>query len=148
MGYGPVYRYVAGKQDWFSADWPREGAQNGRPYVGELANRDVPTCAPGETMRDVRARVDAAGSDRCVVVTPDKIILGLLSGSRLQADGDLTADLAMDPGPRTFRPNLTAREVAEHMADRNMQHALIGTADGVLIGDVARSTVEEAAHGR
>jgi alkanesulfonate monooxygenase SsuD/methylene tetrahydromethanopterin reductase-like flavin-dependent oxidoreductase (luciferase family) len=148
MGYAPVYRYLAGKMDWFAAGWPRQGAQTAGPHLGELADRDVPTCAPGETMKQVRARVDAAGRDRCVVVTPDNIILGMVSDSQLQADGDLTADLVMDPGPSTFRPSITARELADWMGRKNRHHALISTADGVLIGDVERSTVEEAAHGR
>jgi CBS domain-containing protein len=147
MGYAPVYRYVAGKADWSAAGWAREGALEEAPFLGDVVRRDVPTCAPGERMAEVRARVDAAGWDRCVVVGDGGIVAGMLSGPHLDADAGLTAELAMEPGPSTFRPSLSVGEMAEYMQQNNVQSTLVTDADGVLIGFVDRRSVEEAARG-
>lgn len=147
MGYGPVHRYVAGKADWSAAGWEREGALDDKPFLADVARRDVPTCGPAERMAEVRARVDAAGWDRCVVVGEGGVVLGMLRGAHLDADAQLTADLAMEPGPSTFRPSLSVREMAEYMQQNNVQAVLVTDADGVLIGHVDRRGVEAAAHG-
>ncbi|HEV7679672.1 MAG TPA: hypothetical protein VGQ42_13990 [Candidatus Dormibacteraeota bacterium] len=148
MGYGPVYRYTAGKMDWLAAGWPHEGEQSQAPYAGDLVRAGVPECSPGERMGDVRARVDGSGWDRCVVVNSGRIVMGLLSGARLQADAELTADLAMEPGPHTFRPSIGGRELLDWMRKNNKLAALIADGDGVLIGSVDRHTIEEALHAR
>ena len=147
MGYEPVHRYVAGKADWAAAGGEREGRLSEAPFVGDLAQRDVPTCRPGERLHAIRERVARAGWDRCVVITADRVVLGLLAGQRLQADGELTADLAMDPGPSTFRVSLGAREMAQYMRDKSVEHVLVTTADGVLVGSLDHRTVEDALGG-
>jgi len=148
MGYSPVYRYVAGKMDWAAAGWEREGALGERPFVGDICRRDVPTCAPCATVGEARALADAAGWDRCVVVSEDRVVLGLLSGPRLGADARLRADLAMEPGPSTFRVSLPVAEMADYMRRNNVQNVLVTTGDGVLAGALDRRSVEEAADGR
>lgn len=144
MGYGPVYRYVAGKADWTAAGWEREGALDEAPFAGDVARRDVPTCGPGDRLAEVRGRVAQAGWDRAVVVGDGRIVLGELSGSHLDADAQLTAELAMDPGPSTFRPSLPIRELRDYMREKNVQNVLVTDGDGVLIGALDRRTVEEA----
>ena len=148
MGYGPVYRYAAGKVDWSAAGWPREGKLSEGPFAGDVARRDVPVCRPDETVATARARAEAAGWDRCVVVGEGDVVLGLLSGPRLAADGRLAADLAMQPGPHTFRTSLPVAERAERMEKNTTHDVLITTADGVLVGALDRRTTEEAADGR
>jgi CBS domain-containing protein len=148
MGYGPVYRYLAGKADWAAAGWEREGKLEAGPFLAEVARHDVPTCRPDETVADVRARADAAGWDRCVVVGDGGVVLGLLSGQRLGADARLRADLVMEPGPSTFRGSVPVAEMAEYMRKNNVQSALVTTSDGVLAGVVDRRSVEQAADGR
>jgi CBS domain-containing protein len=144
MGYGPVHRYTGGRMDWVAAGWEREGSLDERPFAGDVAARDVPTCAPDERVGAVQRRVDAAGWDRAVVVGDGGVVLGMLSGERLDADAALTADLAMDPGPSTFRPSLPVRELADYMRENNVQNVLVTTADGILVGALDRRTVEES----
>jgi CBS domain-containing protein len=144
LGYGPVHRYVAGKADWAAAGWERQGRLDEKPFCGDIAARDVPTCTPGERLAEVRARVEAAGWDRAVVVGPDNIVLGLLRGAHLAADGALSAELAMEPGPSTFRVSLPARELRDYMGEKNVQSVLVTDADGRLAGAVDRRTVEES----
>jgi CBS domain-containing protein len=147
MGYGPVHRYTGGKMDWAAAGWEREGRLDAAPFAGDVAARDVPTCRPDESLAEVRARVEAAGWDRAVVVGDGDIVLGLLSGERLDADAALSAELAMDPGPSTFRPSVPVRELADYMREHRLQNLLVTTADGVLVGALDRRRVEESADG-
>jgi len=145
MGYGPVHRYAAGKADWAAAGWEREGRLDDQPFAGDVARRDVPTCRPDEPIAVVRARVEAAGWDRAVVVNHGRIVMGLLRGSRLAADGAMVAEQAMHPAPSTFRPSLPVRELRDHMRKKDVQHVLVTDSDGVLIGALDRATVEAAA---
>jgi CBS domain-containing protein len=147
MGYGPVHRYLAGKADWSAAGWEREGRLEEKPFLLDVVRRDIPRCCPDERLAEVRRRVDAAGWDRCVVVEEHGVVLGMLSGSHLDADGQLTAELAMQPGPSTFRPSISVGEMAGYMQEKNVQFVLVTDSDGVLIGGVDRRTVEEAARG-
>jgi len=148
MGYSPVYRYVAGKADWAAAGWEREGRLSEAPFVGEICRRDVPTCGVSATVGEARELADAGGWERCVVVGDGGIVLGLLSGPRLGADVALRVDLAMEPGPSTFRVSLPVAEMADYMRRNNVQNVLVTTGDGILAGALDRRTVEEAADGR
>src|SRR5438876_127523 len=47
LGFGCVFDYVAGKQDWFASRLPREGRRAGIPHAGDVADRTVPTCNVG-----------------------------------------------------------------------------------------------------
>src|SRR5919197_997398 len=78
IGFTQVHDYVAGKADWGSAGLPLEGARGSATRVGAHLRRDVPTCRIDERLRDVTARVRAAGSDTCFVVNEETVVLGLL----------------------------------------------------------------------
>jgi CBS domain-containing protein len=143
-----VYDYTAGKSDWMAAGLPTEGKAAGRPTAATVARRDVPTCRLEESLRDVRARVRAAGWDACVVVNEDRIVMGLLRAEQLGREGDLTAESAMRPGPSTFRPNVAIAEMAEYMAKHDLPNAPVTTSAGELIGLLVREDAERAAHER
>jgi hypothetical protein len=102
-----VYDYHAGIQDWTGAGLPTEGTSAQRPRLADVARRDVPTCALGERLGDVCDRAAAAGWDACVVVSPERVVLGLLRARELSADPDLAVEQAMRPGPSTYRPSVS-----------------------------------------
>ena len=135
MGFPEVFAYAAGKQDWFAAGLPREGRRAAEPRVGDVARRDVPTCRLTEQVGVVRQRLQAAGATECVVVDDNRVVLGLLRDDALDtAAAETTVEEVMDPGPSTFRPDLTLEEMAAYLHQRNLERALITTADGVLVG--------------
>ena len=107
MGFERVYDYVPGKADWSASGLPTEGKLAGVPKIGHAAQRDVPTCSPSEKVEAVRERVRKAGRDRCVVVSKERIVLGLLREKELDADSKTTAEEAMRNGPAT--PDQTSR---------------------------------------
>ena len=116
------------------AGLPVEGTNSQRPRLVDVVRRDVPTCSLGERLGDVRDRVIAAGWDACVVVSQQRVVLGLLRAKELQADPDLPVDRVMRPGPSTYRPFVSVAEMRRTMTDRNLENSPVTTGDGKLIG--------------
>jgi CBS domain-containing protein len=136
-----VYHYSAGKQDWMGAGLPTEGTNTQRPRLIDVLQRDVPTCSLGERLGDVRDRVVATGWDACVVVSRDRVVLGLLRARELEADPDLRVERVMRPGPSTYRPFVSVEEVRGIMTDRDLVSSPVTTSDGRLVGLVRRIDV-------
>ena len=72
----------------------------------------------------------------CVVVV-DGVVMGVLAGDDLD-DHDKTAAEAMRPGPSTFRPSIPKDELAGYLDEHDLDHTLITTLDGRLVGAVRR----------
>jgi predicted transcriptional regulator len=136
-----VYDYRAGIQDWMGAGLPTEGTNTRIPRLVDVVRRDVPTCSLGERLGDVRDRVMAAGWDACVVVSTDRVVLGLLRAEELQADPEMPVDRVMRPGPSTYRPFVSVAEMGRIMSDRDMASSPVTTSDGRLVGLVRRQDV-------
>ena len=145
MRFERVYDYVPGKADWSASGLPTEGAQAGNPTIGEAARRDVPTCAPAEKVGTSRRRLGESSFDRCVVVSKQGIVLGLLrEKEQLATDPTATAGEAMRNGPATFRPDEPVEKMAKRMRDRGASAVLVTTPDGRLVGLLYRADAEHA----
>jgi CBS domain-containing protein len=136
-----VYDYRTGILDWKTAGLPVEGTNAQQPRLVDVVRRDVPTCALGERVGDVRDRVAAAGWDACVVVSSGHVVLGLLRAQQLKADPQQLVDLVMRPGPSTYRPFVSVAEMRGIMSDRNLESSPVTTSDGRLVGLVRRQDV-------
>jgi CBS domain-containing protein len=106
-----------------------------------VVQRDVPTCSLGERLGDVRDRAIAAGWDACVVVSHDRVVLGLLRAKELQADPQLLVERVMRPGPSTYRPFVSVEEMRRIMTERNLESSPVTTSDGKLVGLVRKQDV-------
>jgi CBS domain-containing protein len=106
-----------------------------------VVRRDAPTCSLGERLGDVRDRAIAAGWDACVVVSQDRVVLGLLRAKELQADPQLPVERVMRPGPSTYRPFVTVEEMRRTMTERNLENSPVTTSDGKLVGLVRKQDV-------
>src|SRR5438105_9848028 len=84
LGFLDVYRYTAGKTDWLAADLPTEGEQASEPRISVAADRDPPSCRPGERVADVRRRLQLSADDVCLVLNDERIVLGLLRCASLE----------------------------------------------------------------
>lgn len=129
-----VYRYQAGKADWFAAGLPREGREAHVPRVADVAKRDVQTCRLDTRIGDVRDRIGPDGDEPVIVLDPDRVVLGLVSPDALGGDPATPVEEVMDPAPVTFRPNLRVGEMPEYLKRQGVSRALVTTSDGVLIG--------------
>ena len=136
-----MYDYKAGKQDWMGAGLPTEGTNAQRPRLVDVVRRDVPTCSLDERLGDVRHRAVTAGWDACVVVSQERIVLGLLRAKELDADPDLPVEHVMRPGPSTYRPFVSVEELRRTMTERNMDSSPVTTSDGKLVGLVRKQDI-------
>ena len=123
------------------AGLPTEGTLAQRPRLVDVVRRDVPTCSLGERLGDVRDRAIAAGWDACVVVSQDRVVLGLLRAKELQADPYLLVERVMRPGPSTYRPFVGVEEMRRTMTERNLESSPVTTSDGRLVGLVRKQDV-------
>lgn len=145
LGFSEVYDYAPSKVDWSASDLPMEGTQAGTPTIGEVARRDVPTCAPAEKVGAVRERLGESSFDRCVVVSEQGVVLGLIREKELATDPEATAEEAMRNGPTTFRPDEPVEKMAKRMRERGASAVLVTTPDGRLVGLMYRDDAEHAA---
>jgi CBS domain-containing protein len=134
LGFGEVYDYVDGKVDWMAAGLPTEGTNAQHPRAGDIARKDVPTCALEEKLGDVSSRVSGQGWDAAVVVNDERVVLGLLRAKELGADPEQPIEKAMRPGPSTFRPYVSLHEMLHFMVDHKLDSAPVTTSDGRLVG--------------
>jgi predicted transcriptional regulator len=144
LGFKEVYDYVDGKVDWMAAGLPTEGTNAQHPRAGDMARKDVPTCALTEKLGDVKARVDAAGWNAVVVVNDERVVLGLLRSKELALDAAQPIEKVMRPGPSTFRPYVSLHEMLHSMVDHKLENAPVTTSDGRLVGLLLQKDVVAA----
>lgn len=144
LGFGEVYDYVASKIDWFANGLPREGKAAGTPWAGDLARKDVPSCAPDERLGDARERARAGGSDVCVVLNEHDVVLGLLRGDALSKDPDARAREVMELGPATLRPSTPVEQLLRSRSNQGVKVWIVTTSHGVLLGMLLRDDAERA----
>jgi CBS domain-containing protein len=142
MGFADVYDYEAGRKDWGSYGLPREGTITDEPTAGDVARRDVPTCALDDELGEVRVRVRAAGWDTCIVVNETRVVLGWLGRRALRADDGASVEEAMTEGPSTIRPSIGVSALLERMRPKRLTSFLVTTPDGRLVGLVLRKDLE------
>src|SRR5690242_19240049 len=88
LGFEQVYDYVEGKADWLGSGLHAEGNLADRPYAGELADCEPPTCTLADTASSVRARLGDSRYGYCVVVDEHRVVLGRVRRSSLASAAD------------------------------------------------------------
>ena len=148
FGYRPVYRYDAGKWNWFAYNLPMLGERAKQPQNKDVARRDVPTCGLSETVDEAYRRAQAAGWAVCIVVAEGGVIQGRLRRDAWNAPPGTLAEDVMENGPTTVRPDELLAELVGRMQKRKVAEILVATPDGVLVGNLARADAEAylAAH--
>jgi rhodanese-related sulfurtransferase len=135
LGFEQVYDYVEGKADWLGNGLPREGEVADRPYAGELADSDPPTCKLGDSAGVVRARLEGSRYGYCTVVSEDRVVLGRVRKSDLSsASDDALAESLMQAGPSTVRFNQHVDELVERLQKNNLATMIVTTPGGCLLG--------------
>jgi Mg/Co/Ni transporter MgtE len=147
LGFEEVYEYNGGKADWMAAGLPTEGENSKHPRAGDLARKDVVVCSLKDRLSDVRHRANAAGFDVAVVIDSDRTVLGLLRAKQLDMQADLQVERAMRPGPSTFRPHVSVKEMADYLVEHDLESSPITTSDGKLVGMLFKSDAVRAAAG-
>ena len=76
-----------------------------------------------------------------MLVSQDRVVLGLLRAEELQADPHLLIERVMRPGPSTYRPFVSVAEMRRTMTERNLESSPVTTSDGKLVGLVRKQDV-------
>lgn len=135
LGFSPVYDYVTGKADWLAAGLPTEGCGPRPDRVAAVMDPTVPTCTPGEHVRDVMERLGNRW-DVCVVINDHRIVLGRFRRDGLDTNDDSGVEDVMEPGPATVRADADLIETIERMQQRGVKSLIVSTPDGVLLGEL------------
>lgn len=144
LGFRDVAHYLGGISDWSAMALPVEGHLAEELTIGALARPDVTTCRIDDPVDGVLARMEREGWETCFVLNDERVVLGRLYRSDLRAGRGPTAGAAMRPGPSTYRPDLTAREMLARMREHDLKTAPVTTSDGRLVGLVRRADLERA----
>jgi predicted transcriptional regulator len=143
LGFSQVYRYKAGKLDWFAFGMPMAGNFSAIPKAGDVVRRDVPTCHFTDRVGDVHERCQALGWQVCLVVNEQKVVLGRLRREAWEADPNTPVEVVMENGPTTFRPDNFLEPLVKRMREKKVGSVIITNPDGVLIGLLYRKDAEE-----
>jgi predicted transcriptional regulator len=143
LGFPQVYRYAAGKLDWFAFGLPMEGKFAAIPKAGDAVRRDVPTCELTDWVGEVYKHCQATGWKVCIVVSESNVVLGRLRREAWDADPDTPVQDVMENGPTTFRPDNFLEPLIKRMREKKVGSVIITNSDGVLIGLLYRKDGEE-----
>jgi Mg/Co/Ni transporter MgtE len=109
--------------------------------AGDLARRDVFTCASAERIGGVRAR--SASWEECGVVNGRGILLGTLAREHLDQPDDAVVEDVMALAPTTVRPDRSAKSLKQILNRTKASAVWVTTPEGELIGVVSKAAVEE-----
>jgi Mg/Co/Ni transporter MgtE len=140
LGFSNVHEYAAGKMDWLAAGLPSEGE-----YADELTAKDAMRMETAACRLDDQAGAAGHEIDKdtvCVVLDERGVVLGRVARSALRERPDARVEDVMSPGPVTFRPNVSLRQLTERMQDRKVRTVLITDPDGRLLGVLHRKDAE------
>jgi Mg/Co/Ni transporter MgtE len=136
FGFTDVVDYAPGKAAWLAAGLPSEGRKRPEQRIGAIAKQDVP-------LLDASATVGGAASafgdaEVGVVVDAAGVVLGLVRRQVLGLAPETAIVDVAQPGPSTFRPSMTIREMIAYFEKGDDERALVTTLDGVWIGIIRR----------
>jgi rhodanese-related sulfurtransferase len=139
LGFTDVHDYVPGKVAWLGEGLPGEGRRRPEQRVSAIADPDVPRIPADATIGDAAELL--AGADLGVVLTDDGVVLGLLRREVLGLDPKLLVADVLQPGPSTFRPSMTIKELIGYFRSSDENRAIVSTLGGRWIGLIRRQDV-------
>ena len=101
---------------------------------------EVPTVSVDATVADVLAVGDIPYT--VVVLGPDDVVVGALRPTVRALPPKTRVRDVMIPAPSTIRPDLRVEEVARRFAKDGLDHLLVTTASGVLVGLVTMEDLD------
>jgi hypothetical protein len=95
---------------------------------------DAALCGPGDRIAHVCELVERSPYPFALVTSDDRTVLGRAPASALDPASDrLVWDVA-EPGPKTFRPHVSAEKVAGVLAEKGFRWAIVTTPEGRFLG--------------
>ena len=133
---------MPGIADWLAFGLPTEGKETGKPRAGDVACREVPTCALTDLIGDARAEMSAARWGTCLVTDGQGIVLGRVRAEHLEG-GEQTVDTVMEPGPTTVRQSEYLDALVKRMKKKDVSEIIVTNSTGELVGVLRRDEAEQ-----
>jgi CBS domain-containing protein len=131
MGFSDVYLLEGGRAAWTVMGLPTEGQIGDSRRIRRFVD-EVPVVAIDATVADVQRVGDIPYT--VAVLGCDDVVVGALRPSVLALPPRTRVRDIMIPAPSTIRPDLRVEEVAQRLADDGLDHVLVTTVNGVLLG--------------
>jgi CBS domain-containing protein len=103
---------------------------------------DAVLCRPTDRVADVRTSIERSPYPFALVTSEDGTLLGRAPLSALDAAADTPVWDVAEPGPKTFRPHVSAEKVLGVLADKGLRWAIVTTPEGRLLGVASREDLE------
>jgi rhodanese-related sulfurtransferase/CBS domain-containing protein len=139
FGFTAVHDYAPGKVAWLAAGLPSEGLRRPEQRVGPIGTTDVALVPAGATVAEAAEVV--GDRDLGIVVDDDLVVLGVLRPETFGLDPATPVADVVQPGPSTFRPSMTVRELVDYFRSSNENRALVTTHTGRFLGLIRRHDV-------
>lgn len=136
FGFTAVHDYAPGKVAWLAAGLPSEGLRRAEQRVGAIGTTDVALVPAGATVGEAAAMV--GDEDIGIVVDDDAVVLGVLRPETFGLDPATPVADVVQPGPSTFRPSMTVRELVDYFRSSDENRALVTTHTGRFLGLIRR----------
>jgi CBS domain-containing protein len=133
---------VPGKVDWLAHGLPVEGERPEAPIAGRVMRADAVLCRPTDRISHVRELIEASPYPFALVTTDEGTLLGRAPLSALDSASEHPVWDVAEPGPKTFRPHVSAEKVAEVLADKELRWAVVTTPEGRVLGVASREDLE------
>jgi CBS domain-containing protein len=103
---------------------------------------DVALCRPTDRVADVRESIARSPYPFALVTSDDGTLLGRAPSSALDPASDASVWDVAEPGPKTFRPHVSAEKVAGVLNDKGLRWAIVTTPEGRFLGVASREDLE------
>jgi CBS-domain-containing membrane protein len=80
----------------------------------------------------------------CVVVDERRVVIGLVRATDVPSGRHPRTAEVMREGPSTYRPNVSAEELAPKLDDKHPPWVIVTTSSGVLVGVTTADAVRAA----
>jgi rhodanese-related sulfurtransferase len=139
LGFERVYDYAASKVDYLARGLPREGEKAGERRAVDAIRDEVVRCGPGDSVEEVRTRIESSPFGFGLVVNADGVVLGRVRRSALARRDGGSVEQLMEVGPSTVRADERTDALRKRLETRDLNCAVVTAPDGVLLGVVRRA---------
>ena len=135
---------MPGKVDWLAHNLPVEGERPDAPIAGRVMRDDAVLCRPTDRIADVREAIERSPYPFALITSDDRTLVGRAPSSALDPASDRPVWDIAEPGPKTFRPHVSAGKVAGILADKGLRWAIVTTPEGRVLGVASREALARA----
>ncbi len=133
---------MPGKVDWLAHNLPVEGDAPPPTIVGRAMRDDAVLCRPTDRVSDVCESIERSPYPFALVTSDDGTLLGRAPSSALDPASERPVWDVAEPGPKTFRPHVSAEKVLGVLADKRLRWAIVTTPEGRVLGVASREDLE------